>query len=159
KIFLRAAPRVGHRRRRAEGVFEREQPFEHADRRVERRAHRAALRLAVPAAISQLLAEQPIDEPIAALAEVRAERDDAAVDAGLDFTLEERRVAELRSPRHMVANAIDRGPYSLAGRIDAEVAQEHQRVHVRPPERHGDAVAPLAVGALLVEQARAPSLR
>ena len=140
-------------------VLEREQPFEHADRRVERRAHRAALRLAVPAAIRELFAQQAIDETIAALAEVRAECDDAAVDARLDLTLEERRVSELRSPRDVVANEIDRRSRARARRVEPEVAQEQQRVHVRPPERRGDAIAPLAVGALLIEQPRAPSFR
>ena len=116
-------------------------------------------RLAVPAAICELLAEQPVDESIAALAEIRAERDDPAVDAGLDLALEKGRVAEFRSPRDVVADAIDRGSRPRARRVDPQVAQEHQRVHVRPPERRGDAIAPLAVGALLVEQTRAPSLR
>ena len=99
EILLRALPRVGHRRRGAERLLEREQSFEHADRRVERRAHRAALRLAVPAAVRELFAQQSIDESIAALAEIGAERDDAAVDARLDLTLEEGRVSELRVPR------------------------------------------------------------
>src|SRR5262249_55944160 len=80
--------------RNAERLLEREQPFEHADRRVERRAHRAALGLAVPAAVRELFAQQAIDEPIAALAEIGAECDDPAVDARLDLALEEGRVAE-----------------------------------------------------------------
>ena len=63
------------------------------------------------------------------------------------------------SPGDVVANAIDRGSRARARRVEPEVAQEHQRVQVRPPERRGDAVAPLAVGALLIEQPRAPALR
>jgi hypothetical protein len=51
EILLRVLPRVGYRRRGAERLFEREQSFKHADRRVEGRADRAALRLAIPAAI------------------------------------------------------------------------------------------------------------
>jgi len=50
----------------------------------------AALRLAVPAAVRELFTQQSVDESIARLAEVGAERDDAAVDARLNLTLEER---------------------------------------------------------------------
>src|SRR5262249_61188928 len=109
---------------------------------VERRAHRAALRLAVPAAIRELLAQQSIDESITALAEVRAERDDAAVDARLDLALEEGRVSEPGSPRDAAANEIDRHPRAPARRVEPQVAQEQQRIHIRPPERRGDAIAP-----------------
>src|SRR3954449_6432421 len=118
EILLRAPPRVGDRWRGAERRLERQQPFEHTDRRVERRAHRAALRLAVPAAVRELLAQEPIDEPVAALAEVRAERDDAAVDARLDLTLEKGRVSEFGSPGDVVAHEIDRGSRACARRVD-----------------------------------------
>src|SRR2546422_1906310 len=83
KVFLRASSRVSYRRRGAERLLEREQSFEYADGRVKRRAYRAPLCLAVPAAIRELFAQQSIDESIAALAEIGAERDDAAVDARL----------------------------------------------------------------------------
>src|SRR5262249_14226054 len=156
EVLLRAPPRAGHRRLSAEHLFEREQPFEHADRRVERRADRAALGFAVPAAIRELLAQQSIDEPIPPLAEVRAERDDAAVDAGLDLTLEEGRVSEPGSPGDVVADTIDRGARARARRVEPQVAQEQERVQIRPPERRRDAVTPLAVGALPIEQLRAP---
>ena len=158
QIRLAASPRVRHHRRGAERLLEREQTFEHADRRVERRAHRTALRFAIPAAVGELFAQQPIDEPIAALAEVCAERNDAAVDARLDLALEEGRVAEPRSPRDAAAHEIDRVSRRRARRVDAEIAQEHQRVHVRPPERRRDAIAPLTVGALFLEQSRSPTL-
>src|SRR2546423_3244973 len=159
EVFLRAPPRVCYRWRGADRLLEREQPFQHADRRVEGRAHRAALRLAVPAAVHELFAQQSIDEPIAARPEVRAERQDATVDARLDLTLEERGIAELRSPGDVAADAIDRGSRAGARRVEPQVAQEQQRVQVRPPAGRGRAVAPMAVGGLLIEQPRAPSLR
>src|SRR5262249_4103957 len=121
---------------------------------MERRAHRAALGLAVPASVGELLAQQSVDESIAPFAEVRAECDDAAVDAGFDLAFEEGRVSEPGSPGDGVANAIDRRACALACRIESQVAEEHEGVHVRPPERRGDAVAPLAVRALLIEQSR-----
>src|SRR6478735_9042785 len=49
------------------------------------------------------------------------ERHDAAVDTRLDFPLEERRVAELRSPGDVAANAIDRDSRARARRIEAEI--------------------------------------
>ena len=58
-----------------------------------------------------------------------------------------------------VANAIDRGAHSFARRVHSQVTQEDQSVHVGPPEGRRDSVAPLAVGSLLVEQLRAPTLR
>ena len=60
-------------------MLEGKESFEHADRRVERRTYRATLRLAVPPAIYELFAQEAINQMIAALAEVGAERDDAAV--------------------------------------------------------------------------------
>src|SRR5438445_7848769 len=124
---MRAVPCVCQRRCDAERLLERKQPLDDADRRVERRAHRAALCFAVPAAVRELLAQQPIDESIAPDIEVRAEPDDAAVDAGLDLAFEEGRAAEPRSPGDALANAIDRGARARARRVEAEVAQEHQR--------------------------------
>src|SRR5262249_48580600 len=158
EVVLSTTPRARHHWRCPECLLEREQAFEHADRCMEGGAHGAALRLAVPPAVRQLLAQQAIDEPVAALAEVCAQRDDATVDALLDFALEERRLSELWSPRDVRANEIDRGSRRCARRIQSEVTQEQQRVHVRPPERRGGAVAPLAVGSLLIEQASTPSL-
>ena len=62
QVLLAAAAGGDGRRRAAGRALVREQPFEHADRRVERRAHRAVLGLAVPAAVLELLAEQPVDD-------------------------------------------------------------------------------------------------
>src|SRR5256886_5920128 len=156
EVFLRAPPSVCYRRRGADRLLEREQPFQYADRRVEGRAHRAALRLAVPAAVHELFAQQSIDEPIAARPEVRAERQDAAVDARLDLTLEERGIAELGPPRDVAADAIDRGSHAGARRVEPEVAQEQQRVQVRPPTRRGGGLAPITHGALLFSPPAAP---
>ena len=123
----------------------------------ERTEPRSASQFQPPSASCSL--EQAIDETVAALAEVGAECDDAAVDARFDLAFEERRISELGSPRDVLANEIDRRSRARARRVEAEVAQQQQRVHVRPPERRGDAVAPLAVGPLLIEQPRAPSFR
>src|SRR2546430_5918881 len=99
EVFLRAPPSVCYRRRGADRLLEREQPFQYADRRVEGRAHRAALRLAVPAAVHELFAQQSIDEPIAARPEVRAERQDAAVDA-------DRKSTRLNSSHSQISYAV-----------------------------------------------------
>jgi hypothetical protein len=63
--------------------------------------------IAVPASVLQLLAEEPIEQPIAGLTEISAKRENRTVDAGLDFALEERRVAEFRE-------ALSRGREVLA---------------------------------------------
>src|SRR4029077_2723724 len=109
-----------------------------------RRAHRAALRLAVPAAVSELFAQESIDESIAALAEIRAQRDHAAVDAGFDLALEEGRVSKLRSPCDAVTHEIDGRTRTRAFWVESQVADKQERVHVRPPERRTDPIAPLA---------------
>src|SRR4029077_15621066 len=103
---------------------------------------------AVPAAVRELFAQQPVDQAIAAHSEVSAQRDHSAVDARLDLAFEEGRVAEASSPRDVPPNAIDRVARTLARRIDPEIAEEHERVHVRPPERRGDPVAPLTIRSL-----------
>jgi hypothetical protein len=81
-----------------ERLLKREQAFEHRDRCVERRAHGASLRLAVPTASTSCSLSSRSDKAIAPLADDGAERDDAAVDALLDLTLEEGRVSEPGSP-------------------------------------------------------------
>ena len=108
-------------------MLEREQSLEHADRRVERRAYRAAFRLAVPAAVRELFAQETINQMVAALAEVGAERDDAAVDARLDLTLEEGRVSEPGAPGDVAANAIDRGSGAHAQRVEP-LSRKNSRV-------------------------------
>src|SRR3954454_9788430 len=65
----------------------------------------------------------------------------------------------MRSPRDALAHEGDRLLGPSARGVDAEVAQEHERIHVRPPERGAATIAPLAVGTLLIEQPRAPALR
>ena len=92
---------------------------------------------------------KPTPEMREAMAELGG--DVEAVDAGFDFAFEEWRIAELWSPRHVLLHASDGGAGSRARRIQTEVAQKQQRVEVRPPERDGDAVAPLTVLALLIQ--------
>src|SRR5215470_8523713 len=125
-----------------------QQPFEHADRGVERGAHGASLCLAVPAAVFELLAEEPVHQPSARFAEVRAERQRAAVDARLDLALEEGRVAELRPPGDLVANEAHGFARALAPGIDPHLPQEQQGVQCRCPLRVGYAVTPLPVRPL-----------
>src|SRR5688572_20521130 len=59
--------------------------LEHVDRRMERAARRSVLLLAVPSAVVHLLPEQPVHEAPALriLPEVRADRDNSAINAGL----------------------------------------------------------------------------
>ena len=45
-------------------------------------------------------------------------------------------------------------PRGSALRVEPEIAQENERVHVRPPEWRRDAVTPLPVRALLMKQLR-----
>src|SRR5262249_7520574 len=116
-------------------------------------------RLAVPAAVRELLGQQPVDQPIAGLAEVATERQRAAVDAGLDLALEERRVAEFRAPGDPIADEPHGSPRTLAGRAAAQAAQEQQRVQVGTPARSSDAIAPGPVRPLLAEKPRAPPFR
>src|SRR2546430_4784206 len=82
-----------------------------------------------------------------------------SVDARLDVTLEEGGIAELRSAGDVAADAIGRRSRAGARRVEPQVAQEQQRVQVRPPAGRGRAIALMAVGVLLIEQPRAPSLR
>ena len=140
------------------------QALEDIDRRPERRHRRAVLDLAVPAAVGELLAEEPLDERRHVHAEVRAGRDDVAVDARLDLALEEAVVGPRgstgrRPPRDVLPDEPDRPPGLLAPRIEPEPPQELQDVErVRPVLRQGIA-GPQAVRRLEGEESRAPALR
>src|SRR5207247_7447632 len=99
-----------------------QQALEDIDRRVERSARRAVLLLAVPPAIGHLLAEQPLDDAGHVLAEVRADRHDASVDARLDLAREHRPAVPRGSwvvPCRVVADEGDRVPRLLARTVDA----------------------------------------
>ena len=159
QVLLCPDPRVRHRGRGAFRLLVLQESFQNADRRVERGAHGAPLRLAVPAAVLELLAEEPVEQPIAGLAEVAAKRQNPTVDAGLDLALEERRVTEFRPPGDLVADEAHRPPRSLARRVQPQVPQEQQGVQVGPPLRCGDAITPLAVRPLKVEEPGAPTFR
>src|SRR5207245_5506689 len=98
-----------------------EKALEDVDRRVERSAGRAILLLAIPSAIGHLLAEQPLHDADHVLAEVRADRHNAPVDARLDLAREQWCAAP-RSPRvpcRVIADEADRFPRHLARRVEA----------------------------------------
>ncbi|MEJ7697888.1 MAG: hypothetical protein WKF78_15045 [Candidatus Limnocylindrales bacterium] len=115
-----------------------EQALEDVDRRAHGRHRGAVLDLAVPATVRELLTEQPVDERRHVHAEVRAGRDDVAVDARLDLALEEPVVCpggrKVRvSPRDVLADEPDGSPGRLALGIEPQSAQEVQHVErVRP---------------------------
>ena len=142
-----------------------EQTLQHVDRRAERRHRRAVLDLAVPAAVRELLTEEPVNESLDVLAEVRAGRDDVAVDARLDLAVEEpvvvpwgiHRGAAL--PGDALADATDCPPGLITLGIEPQPTQELQSVKsVRPVVRPGPAT-PLAIRRLERQQPRAPALR
>ena len=142
----------------------REQSLEDVDRRPERRHGRAVLDLAVPAAVGQLLAQESLDERRHLDAEVRAGRNDVAVDARLDLALEEALVLPRRvppgaiAPGDMLANAADRPLGLLAPGIEPQPPQELQDMErVRSILREGVA-GPQAVRRLEGEQSGAPAL-
>src|SRR5439155_8643996 len=113
-VLLAAAPCRGHVRRAVGCALVFEQALEDVDRRPERRHRRAVLDLAVPAAVGELLAEEAVDELRHVDPEIRAGRDDIAVDAGLDLALEEPVVGPgIRplgavAPGHALADEADR---------------------------------------------------
>ena len=129
----------------------------------ERRHRRASLDLAVPAAVRELLTEQALDERRHVDAEVRAGRDDVAVDARLDLALEESVVRPRRfepgiPPGDVLADEADGALGLFALGIEAEVSQQLQdvervRVVLRPCQ-----ATPLAVLRLKREQPGTPAL-
>src|SRR5690606_18733637 len=160
--LLAALPRSRQRRRESEALLVFEQRLEHADRRVEGRSRRSVLRLAVPAAIRQLLAEQAIEDALHILTEIRADRGDLTVDARLDLTVEEPMAVALRRaaalPRHIVADKVHRAACLIGGRIDAEIAQQHERMHGGIPAAVPCRAAPPAIRALEGEDVRTDAL-
>src|SRR5262249_25407916 len=156
QVLVRAVAGACDRGARAGGSLVCEEAFEHADRRVERGAHGAALGLAVPAAVGELLTGEPLEETMARLAEVAAERDGRAVDAGLHLAVEEGRVPVPRPPRHPLADALDRRARGGARGVDAELPQELQGVQRRLPRPR--TLAPATVRELAPEELRSPAL-
>ena len=83
--------------------------------------------------LRELLAEQPLDERCHVHPEVRAGRDDVAVDARLDLALEERMVGPRRlevgiPPRDVLADEADGPPGRVAPGIEPKPAQELEDV-------------------------------
>ncbi len=74
--------------RGTDGTLEFKETFEDADGGVKRRAGTRG-RFAVPATVGELFGEEAEREGFIGVAEVAAEREDAAVDAGLFFPFEE----------------------------------------------------------------------
>src|SRR6185436_2329155 len=112
EVLLAPSPCGGGSWRDADGALVLEQSLEHADRGVERPACGAVLLLAVPSTVGHRLAQQPIDDALHVLAEVGAEGDGPAIDAGLDFALEERLAGVL--PATVLADERDGAPRFLA---------------------------------------------
>ena len=145
QVLLAASACRGHLARAADRPLVLEQALEDVDRRPERRHRRSALDLAVPATVGKLLTEEPVDERRHVHAEVRAGRDDVAVDARLDLALEEAVVGPRglefgNPPRDVLADERDRPSGLLALGIEPEPSQELQYVErVRPVLRPGSA--------------------
>lgn len=106
----------------ASGTLVREQPFEHVDGGVEGGADGAVFGLTVPAAVGELFGEQAGDDGAGIDAEVGAERDSAAVDARLDFAIEEGLVGVL--PAAVGLNTGDGVADGRRLRIDAKLPEE-----------------------------------
>ena len=154
QVLLPAEAGGPHVGRAAGGLLVLEQTLQHVDRRAERRHRRAVLDLAVPAAVRELLTEEPVDESLDVLAEVRAGRDDVAVDARLDLAVEESVVVPwgihrgAALPGDALADETGCPPGLIALGIEPQLAQELQCVkRVCPVVRPGPA-APLAIRRL-----------
>src|SRR3989442_7838809 len=116
------------------------------------------LLLAIPPAIRRLLAEKPLNDACHVLAEIRADRHYASVDARLDLAREQRSAVPWASgvPRRVVADGADCVPRLLARSVDAQVA-EHQQGKQRDPLRVRRAVVPQPVLPPESQKARAPA--
>jgi hypothetical protein len=138
-----------------------QEPLEDPDRGVEGGAHGAVLRLAVPPAVLQLFAEQPVDHAIDVEAEVGAQRDHHAVDAGLDLAAEEGLSGVL--PAAVLADLRHGPAHPVVVGVGTQVLEEDQAVGgggpglalgllfasgSRPPSGEEGAALPLAVVAL-----------
>ena len=124
---------------------------------------RAVLDLAVPAAVRELLAEEPLDERRHVDAEVRAGRDDVAVDARLDLALEEAVVRPWGlergiPPDDALADEADGPPGLLALGIESEPPQELEHMEGVGPVLGPGLAGPQAIRRLEREQLGAPAL-
>src|SRR5205814_5285023 len=114
-VFIATPAGLSHLGRAAGSPLVLEQPLDDVDRRSEGRHRGAVLDLAVPPAVRELLTEEPIAERCHVDPEIGAGRDDVAVDARLNLTLEEPvvrpRTLEIRdSPGDVLADEPDRAP-------------------------------------------------
>src|SRR3954447_20997880 len=166
QVLLAAAPNVADRSGPTGRALELDQAVEHVDRRVERRPHRSVLRLAVPAAVAEPLTDDAFDDRSDVLAQVGTGLDGAAVDAGLDLTLEVGLAVVLPPP---VLGDERGGPASgLRRRVETEDLQRLEDVHRRRPGLTGilpavaggeaGAARPQPVRVLGREQLRTPAL-
>src|SRR4029079_2521445 len=86
---------------------------------------------AVPAAAVELIGEQAPDETVDVRTEVGADRERPAVDARLDLPVGDRLAVVL--PVTVLCDQLGRLAGSLRGRVEAQVAQQHQRGQGRGP--------------------------
>src|SRR5581483_5030054 len=122
-----------HVRLGARGQLVLEESFQHLDRGVERPAGRSVLLLAVPSAVGHLLAEEPFHDAVDVVAEIGPERNDPAVDAGLDLAPEERLAVVF--PPAVLADEAYRVAGLRARRVDSEVLEKLQAPARRGPLR------------------------
>jgi hypothetical protein len=110
----------------APGALVFEQSFEHANSSVERRAPALGC-FAVPAAVVELLAKKLTGQCIVRFAEIRADGQDSAVDAGLRFAAEVRPVIEPLEYEPLL-DAVNHLARLLAGGDETEIPQDRETV-------------------------------
>ena len=148
----------------ADGAFILEKALENADGGVERGA--ATLGgFAIPTAFRELFGEETAREDFVGAAEVGAEREDAAVDARLDFADEEGIATEfggaeipvgLIAPAEICFGAGDGGADSGIGGVGASRAEKNECEESGEPNA-GAGASPGAVGVLSGENSRGES--
>jgi hypothetical protein len=164
EVLLSAPAGCGDLRRGAVSPLVLEEPFDDIDRRVERAPRRPVLLLAVPAPVVHLLGEEAIDDPSDVLAEVGADPDRPAIDAGLDLAVEE--ALPVVIPAAVLPYQLDGLPGSRIGRVETEVLEHDQGEQgrgprlpgsLRPPLGPEGCTGPLSVGVTQGQQPGSPA--
>jgi hypothetical protein len=134
-------------RRFASSLFIYEQSFQHADGGMERRAPAFGC-VAIPAAIFQLLLQELTGQRVVWFFEIRADREDSAVDARLCFAVKERPVVK-PFKHEPIVDAVDHFASVLAGGVETEIHQSHETVEgYKQISVLFRQVVPLSAGAL-----------